>query len=303
MEPTYCILNPDKDKCKGKARKNLDMLMCQDHMAEYFGLELGYIEHETETEIKFVGGFLRPVKGTFFRRNTVIFPTREFFDSVYRPEDQSKPLTTSQYKMNPAIHKLIVCLSKPRLDHRWDRRYPIEIIRNLFTNEPVNTGPAPFQSHMFRNVISHITAKKSISESQISTQSIHEYLNDLVIYDGHGQFNNLSSTNFSLCFKYILANCQFTNHVLGFEDPRFFADGLMMNVEWVPDIGLVTTEDIGHVNFLVVHGSSVGSQIYYNAKITSVSKEIVARKFELKDLPSQYALSNAFRGGSDPCLI
>lgn len=275
--------------------------MCAKHLEEFFGLEMGYYIHETETSFKYIGGFLKPKPGVVFSKNTVLIPTRHFFDSYYRPEDKRDSIDI-EYKMNPVIHTLISHLANLS-ENNVNRRYPIEIIRNL-THVDVNTGPEPNQMYLLRNVITMVTSNKTVSEVQIQTQSISKCFEDFGIRleAGLKNYRKLSDLKeVSTCMKYLFLNCLFTEHAI--DKSISYTDSIMYNTKWIPEIGLVTTEDVADPHFLVIHGYSFGSQIYYNAVVSTVKKDVLQKKTTLKDVPSQYYLANAFRGGSEDCLF
>lgn len=307
MESSICILNPTKHECRGPKRKHINMLMCARHLYEFFGLEMGYNIHETETSHKYVGGMLKPAKGVVFKRNTVIVPTQTFFDDVYRPQDRSLQEIgpTQQYKMNPVIDDLIRSLSVNASETNLDKRYAIEILR-CFVGNNVNTGPADIQSVLLRNVITLIVSKKAISESQIRTQSIYRHLSTMLL-SINGTLQNVTNIEeLSISMQYFLFNCYFSHHVINIselsEEKLSFIDSMMYNAKWIKGIGLVATEEISDPNYLVVNGTSDGNQAFYNAVITTVKKDILQKNTSLNNLPSQYHLSDAFRGGSPNCL-
>lgn len=293
-ESTACLFNASKADCRAPKRTNLSMVMCQKHLKDYFGLEMGYHQDDHPTNVAWVGPFLRPIKNmSYFKRNTVIFPTKEFFDKTLRPEEYSKTdIKIRKYQMNPFILDYI---RKYGLhpNKSVENRLVIEMYRNLMSTK---VDPGPKHETLFPNLISLVRSKKAISESNIQDQSIHDCLGDVSFYKD-GSLVALPNSDLSLCMQYILFNCQYSEMKIAY-DGDHFADYLTYNCEFVDRVGLVATELINHPHPLIVNGVSAGSQIFYNAFVSMVQKEVLHKNYSLKDIPSQYALTNALKSGS-----
>ncbi len=302
MEVTNCLLNSNANNCRGPKRKHINMVMCNRHLEEFFGLEMGFVVHETEMSHKYVGGFLKPKKGVVFQRNTVLFPTQEFFDRYYRPEDVNlmNVYNTAKFKMNPVLDEMMRFLSSGSSEEKSGKRYLVEIIRNMVIKaDLLNSGPAEIQKFLFKNMIQLIASKITFTETSIKTQAISSHLDTMQLWQ-NDRMVQIKDLNFTKIMEYILFNCLFAEHLINHEQQQY-TDNMMYNVEWVDKIGLVTTESIGDPMFLVVHGISSGSQSFYNALVSTVKKDVVQRKTTLNDLPTQFHINDSFRGGSPGC--
>lgn len=312
METTNCVFNPVHKPCRGQRRKNLNMLACDKHLLEFYGLEVDYIVHETEVSFKFVGGKLKPAKGKPIEAYTVIIPTEKFFDNYRRPEDHINELndvhaihSTLDYKLNPTIIEFL--RNKGTLNKNESNahiRYGIEMIRN-FTNTAANSGPTAIQNVLLSNLISLIHTKKESAHIGIQNKPIHANLGYHMV-NVHNEKDEIEATilkelDVSKSMQYLLLNCYFSDHALDNNGLKF-TDSIQYNCVWMKDVGLVATEDIADPNFLIVDGVSVGSQQYYNAYVATVKKNIIDKSVSLNSLPSQFYLSDAFRGGSEDCL-
>lgn len=295
-EPTACLFNASGSRCKAPKRTNLSMVMCQKHLKDFYGLEMGYHQDDHPTNVAWVGPFLRPVKNAaYFKRYTVIFPTKEFFDRTQRPEEfRDKDSSYRRYQMNPFILDYIRQYGMT-LNKRVEHRLPIEIYRNLNSLDK-DVDPGPNHETLFPTLISLVRSKKSISESHVRDQAIFKCLKDVSIYTKAG-VKTLHDTDLSICMQYILFNCQFSEMRVTF-DNDIFTDYLPYNCEFVDGIGLVATELINHPHPLIVNGVGSGSQIFYNAFVSMVQKEVLHKNYSLKDIPSQFALTNALKSGS-----
>lgn len=292
-ESTACLFNATKADCRAPKRTNLSMVMCQKHLKDYFGLEMGYHQDDHPTNVAWVGPFLRPVKNmSYFKRNTVIFPTKNFFDMTLRPEEFKTDNSFRKYQMNPFILDYI---RKYGLypNKNIENRLVIEMYRNLMTDK---YDPGPNQETLFPNLSSLVRSKKTISESNIMDQSIYRVLKDVGFYKNN-ILVTLPQSELSLCMQYILFNCLYSEMKITFDTDNF-TDYLTYNCEFVENVGLVATELINHPHPLIINGVSSGSQIFYNAFVSTVQKEVLHKNYSLKDIPSQYALTNALKSGS-----
>lgn len=294
IESTECLFNPNKSTCKSPKRTNLSMLICQKHLRDYFGLEVGYHLDDHPTNIAWVGPYLRPIKNlTYFKRNTVIFPTKEFFDKTMRPEEYGKMDNKfRKYQMNPAIINQIRLYSL-NTGKTAENRFVIEMYRNMMS---IKVDPGPRHETMFPQLQSIIQSKKSISETLISNQSIYPCLEDAFLYIG-GHIVALKSEKFHVCMQYLLFNCLYSEFKVTYDDEKF-SDCLLYNCEYVPEVGLVTTELINYPHPLIINGLRSGSQIFYNSLVSTVQKEVLQKNYTLKDIPPQYAFTNALKSGT-----
>lgn len=293
-ESTVCLFNPNNSECRSPKRTNLSMLMCRKHLKDYFGLEVGYHLDDHATNVAWVGPFLRPIKNvTYFKRNTVIFPTKEFFDQTMRPEEYGRMNNTfRKYQMNPAIIDQIRLYSL-NAGKSVENRFVIEMYRNLMSKK---VDPGHKHETLFPQLQSQIQSKKSISKTLISNQSIYPCLEDAFMYI-NGKIEPVKSDNLHVCMQYLLFNCLYSEFKVTF-DSELFSDYLLYNCEFVENVGLVATELINHPHPLIINGVLSGSQIFYNSFVSMVQKEVLQKNYTLKDIPSQYAFTNALKSGS-----
>lgn len=295
---TPCLFGPSSAKCVGPNREHLSMLICKKHLLNFYGLEMHLHEEDNATVAGFVGGFLRPVKNVaYFPRNTVIIPTKQFFDRTMRPEHfeiAHETIDYRKYQMNPIIMEYIRKYGMTP-NKSVELRLGIEMYRNMMTDN-VDTGPK--QESYLHNLTALIRAKKSVSESYIHDQSIFKTLQNNALYVG----NNLVPVNnatlaLSISMQYLLYNCLFSEAEITNNSGKFI-DYLHHNCEFIPEVGLVATEYINWPHPLVMYGKSSGSQIFYNAIISLIKKDVVTKKYKLNEIPEQYALTDALKSGS-----
>lgn len=302
MEATVCVFNSSRGECRGPNRYNVGMLMCQKHLEMIYGLCKMQVQHERPTKYLSVGGFLRPSPGVIFSRNTVIVPTQKFFDITFRPEDLQSTGDTEQYQMNPIIVEFMNNSLIHKMDHNGaDKRYMIEVIRNL-ANKPKDVNLIPENKNLMKNAVTLITTKLNFSESLIEKQSIYDHMlkNEILV---KGTFKKWKDSGLSTCFCYLLNNIMYQSHVLSKPtDANTVTDVMMFNTEFVNDVGLVATEEIANPMPLIVAGQSFGNVPYYNSIVAEVKKEVLQRKVTPRDLPTQFAANEMFRGGNKHCL-
>lgn len=296
MEQTKCIFKSTQAECTGPRRTNLSMVACKTHLKDHFGLEMGHHEDDHPTNVAWVGGFLRPVKNiSYFKRNTVILPTKEFFDRTQRPEEYDDlKADFRKYQMNPIIIDYIRDYGL-HAGKSFDRRFVIEMYRNFMCDNK-NVDPGPKQKTQMQDLTAVLRSRISMSESNIQDQSIFNHLKDFSIYVG-GQLKRITDLNLSIIMMYILTNFLYSEMQIT-PDEEEFTDLLPYNCEYVDNIGVVATELINHPHFLVINGVGKGSPVFYNSIVSLVKKEVVRKKYTLKDVPSQYALTTALKSGS-----
>lgn len=271
------------------------MLICQKHLKECYGLELGYHLDDHPTNVAWVGGFLRPVKNfAYFKRNTVIIPTKKFFDVTQRPEEyRDESNKFRKYQMNPIILDYVRKYGM-NAGKNLENRLTIEMYRNMM-HDNVDPGPR-IETHL-SNLSTIIRGKKAISQSFIMDQVTYNCFKDFAIYHDDKYTSLIDIPDMSIAMQYILFNCIFSIMKIT-DDENYYSDYLPYNCEYVPTVGLVATELINHPHYLVINGMGIGSQIYYNAFVSFVQKEVLHKNYTLKDIPSQYALTNALKSGT-----
>lgn len=294
MEP-YCIFKTKKSRCRSSVRKDLPLLICEQHLKQYYGLEVGYVEIDDVSNIGLSGGLLKPIKGySIFSRNQVIVPTRNFFDMVYRSMDVSDETgLTRKYSLSNRIQETVREYASSFPDS-MEHRQVIETYRNFIESDDVNPGPK--QTDELSKLQAAVQANKTRSEVYIRNQPVNKTLLHNLI-NVNGKPTNMESLKWSKNFQYMVANCMFSAMEIQANQKQYI-DWLQFNVQFVPNVGLVATETIADPAFLVIDGFTSGSQIFYNAHVGLLPKIVHDSKYTIKDFPQQYALNEAFKGGT-----
>lgn len=308
MSSTICIFTPSKAECKGAPMKNLTMLMCEKHLRDYYGLELGYVEFDNITHYTYVGYFLKPVRDVaIFQRHTVIIPTKMFFDKHFRAMDfeqavKEKKYTNDQlqnlmddvnYTMNPRISEIVRNYAK-HAPQSVDQRHVFEMYRNFLDD---NTDVGPLQPDELIRLQALINVKKVASKTMIDLQPSSKILEHNQVYDDiKSTINKITDLKLSVHMQYLMSNCLYSEFQIKHGENSFI-DYLPFNVKYIKNVGLVATEQIGNPLFLVLDGRSTGSQIYLNVHVTPLEKVIQKANYQLKDLPKPFSLNEVFKSG------
>lgn len=309
MSSTICIFTPNKAECKGGAMKNLTMLMCEKHLRDYYGLELGYVEFDNITHYTYVGYFLKPVRDVaIFQKNTVIIPTKLFFDKYFRTTDFDEAASLNQYTtdrlenlqdatinytMNPRISDVVRQYAR-NAPQNVEQRHVIEMYRNFLDD---HTDVGPLQPDELIRLQALINVKKVASKTMIELQPSNKILKDNKIYDYKTDIaTSITQMNLSVHMQYLLSNCLYSEFQVN-QKEKAFTDYLPFNVKYIKNIGLVATEQIGNPLFLVLDGRCIGSQTYLNVHVTPLEKVIQKANYQLKDLPKPFALNEIFKSG------
>lgn len=308
MSSTICIFTPNKSECKGGAMKNLTMLMCEKHLRDYYGLELGYVEFDNITHYTYVGYFLKPVRDVaIFQRNTVIIPTKIFFDKHFRTSDFDDRKELNQYlkedlenltdevnyTMNPRITEIVRNYAK-NAPQSVEQRHVIEMYRNFLDDR---TDVGPLQQDELIRLQALINVKKVASKTMIDLQPSSKILKDNKIYDYKTEaLKDITEMKMSTHMQYLMSNCLYSEFQVKHKSD-IFTDYLPYNVKYIKNIGLVATEQIGNPLFIVLDGRCIGSQTYLNVHVTPLEKVIQKANYQLKDLPKPFALNEVFKSG------
>lgn len=261
---------------------------------------LKYVAHETETHQFVVGGYLEPVPGMVFPKNTVVIPTKKYCDLYFRPEDVEDlepSMDIAKYKMNPCFVEYWNRAIRSRARNPLDHRAPMEIVRN-FGTDPREVDLGPFIQDKTHHIkfLSYLTAKLTIPESMIEKMPIRQNLNTIGVYDEYGEMNPLLV---SLNLLYFLSYCMFSTHIVENEN---LIDELPFNVIWDENIGLIATEPLSHPNPLTIFGVRQGSKAFYMSNVSSIPKTFHMKQVSLNQIGNQYGSTEMIRGGSDNCL-
>lgn len=309
-----CLFNFFADDCISKAEPSnqLSLLMCYEHLAGLYGVELSYQEHDTPTTIETVGGSLRPCKGVIFYKNTVIFPERDFYDMSFH--GKIKTGDHQNYFMNPNIAEFRDILTSkkdksPNGKFRPCDRYVIEQVRNLSKDTEHLTASYDESEQSNSTPKSLMVSKKSGCEAMIKdTYWYKYYIPEMVFYNynptsgEHLHSTNASkveSTDLSISMLYLLSKCWFS---LAFANNR--VEPIPPNAEYRKGIGLVATEDISWPSCIVIHGLSAINSVYLDEMVHSHPKKFNIQKLTARDIPAMFSRQRLFYGSGLPdCMF
>lgn len=293
MEETTCIFKTKKSRCKSSPRMDLPLLICQHHLKQYYGLELGHVEIDDISHVSFAGSFLKPIKGfSIFSRNEVIIPTKQFLDLRLRPNNSENKMYKS-YTLNKRIEENIrqYGISFP---DTMDDRHVIEMYRNFVGAEIVD--PDPEMTHHYPKLQAAVESSKTQSAVYIRNQPVSKTLNHNYLYVGTDEINIHTNSPFSINFQYLLNNCLYSEMEISYNEGNYI-DHIPANTTYVKDVGLVATEQIADPLYLILDGRTSGSQVFYQAHVGLLQKQIQEIKYSVKDIPKQYILNEAWKSG------
>lgn len=312
----YCIYGAEeKGGCTFPHNWPLGMFICQTHLAVVYGIEVWYFQLEEELEWKLIGPFLRPAKGTYFRKHTVIFPERDFVDLSFVPEHMGRAYQNDPhtYLMNPNIKKYCNFLSSAKTVKSGDSkslyRYKYEIVRNLSkVSADVNLG-AFNKEDQFVNFKNKIQNNISRVENTIKNMSIYQdQMKQVYINEGGGgnlaDINRLDNFATSDAYKVLFTHILYDEHQSPVENLTLMMARLPFNVTYRRGVGIVALDDIGHPLPLVISGYEMGTHAWYMNKISDLDKPTgPVKAFTNNDIRSFTGHSHVLRGGSDSCLM
>lgn len=285
--------------------------MCDHHLRDYFGLEIGYSYIETPTETVYVGFNLKPVPGVFFRPNDVILPVREIIDKTYRPKQVVSLASDRVYRINTRLNEVVQRMFNGGRITTGDR-YTFEMIRNL-SEIPSSVNVNPIEHcEVNPQPLAFIKSKLYIAETFIQQNSNMARINDTTVYmptEDPSQDNKfeaaekeLKALNLSLSYRYMLSKMEFSTHVTySMKDSQtkeitanLESQRMKPNAMLVPDIGLVAISDISDPDYIIVAGCTRNVTYdnlngYYDEICIVYPKEIVHSKPAAHRLTTQNA--------------
>lgn len=297
MEETKCIFKGKKSRCRSEPRKDLPLLICQQHLKQYYGLEVGYEQIDGVKHVSFTGGFLRPIFGySTFSRNEVIIPTKHFLDLNIHTEDKDTKDSEllERFTLN---NRIVETLREYANDYpdTMDHRHVVEMYRNFVADENADTDPIHTENLPVLQAI--VEARKKHSEVFIRNQPVSRTLKDNLLYTDKQMALSIIDMKLSKNFQYLLNNILYSEFKIQAYGTSYL-DMIPFNTTFIPNVGLVATEMIVHPLYLVIEGRSSGSPIYYNAHVGLIPKTIQPFKYTVKDVPKQYTLNEAWKGGT-----
>lgn len=301
MDINVCIFKSKNSRCKSSPRKNLPLLICEHHLKQYLGLEVGYVKLDGDKKIGMVGGFLKPIVGKMIPRSTVVIPSKVFFDLKTRPAE----IDTTRYttvdgnlELNSSIATTVAQYATKFLE-KIEERQVIEMFRNFTGVE--NVDPGPEQKDEFPGLQATVESLKVRSNVHIRNQPVSKAMqNDALYVDGDTHdLIKTSRLSISSNFQYFLSNCLFSEMRIKVNG-NYFVDYLHPNLHYIKDVGLVASEDIMDPNFLILDGRSSGSLIYYQSHIGMMDKIIQEAQYSLVNFAKESALNEAWKGGICP---
>lgn len=298
MEESKCIFRGKKSRCRSEPRKDLPLLMCQQHLKQYYGLEVGYEQIDGVKHVAFAGGFLRPIFGySSFSRNEVIIPTKHFLDLHIRSEDKVNEAGEGLMEKYTLNNRIVETLREYANEYpnSIDHRHVIEMYRNFMEESPADVDPKHTDSMPTLQAL--VEARKKHSEVFIRNQPVSKTLKDNHVIMGGKKPVNITEAGWSKNFQYLLNNCLYAQFQI-MVDGKKYLDNIPFNATFVEKVGLVATEMIVHPLYLVIEGHASGSTIFYNAHVGLVQKVIQPAKYTVKDVPKQYTLNEAWKGGT-----
>lgn len=282
-----CIFSLDSAKCSfNSSVPSFEGIICQPHLREIYGVVPGYITFEPENQTLTIGPYLRVASNTTIEKNTVVFPTADYINKIYRSDVHSMNQDEMNYKLNRNIHFYIMKILDNKNMTPYNKRLHYELIRNLSNDENANvsmssTNGTCEDSHVsFKNDL-----RTRLNELNIT---INETSNAQNMFKSFNVHPNISLSPF---YKFLATNCMFDYHKLPNET---VPDSLCANLVYVNGVGFATTEDLYGGCDLVIMGDETGKLSVYQHK---VSESIKGARSQIKHIvPDSVSMTNALRG-------
>lgn len=285
---TRCIFNYEGQECPstGADTQNITYMCCRDHLSLLYGVELEFFTFETPTSFEVVGGYLRPEKGTFFPKDTVIFPARDFFDKTHN--GLPKTADDLKYMMNPKFEEFYNSISKQK-NTLACKRYMIEMVRNLSVPvDQINTGIS-VDAALNASAKAVMKSNRTSSESMLQGEEYWKYIDQLKLLKVT-EVSSIDMNEISPTMKYLLSKCVFGQQVNKQFDP------IMHNAVYVQNVGLVAMEDISYPSTIVIWGIDICSPFYLDEVVNTITKKYTGKRVTLSDIPEPFRKRRILHG-------
>lgn len=309
---SYCVFCY-KTKSTPPTNWPLAMMICPQHLRKPFGLEVQYYKQETETEQQIVGPFLRVAENVFFKKNTVVFPCREYVEKRFRPEKAAYQVDEYDYHMNPEIEVWFRAISEKAAsgaeNDLLNGRYSYEVLRN-FSSPYQTLALSDPDSSRFINFYAILQQSLSRAEQKIALLPVSKQFEEVELKtrdkaDASGKVTTKLSDikDMSESYKVLLVHCMLGEHETNVRGVGLEISRVPFNMVYRPGIGVVTTEDMGHPHHLVLSGKETGKQIWYMNKVSTVKKNVHTRSTTARDVQGFFATAHSLQGASNNCLF
>lgn len=312
-----CIFSCENKRCVNESTETFKDIICPYHLSQVFGLKVDIKKFEKESTDFYVGPYLILDDSFCFEPNTVVFPEREFIDQHMCMNSTKDNFYT--YKLNPRMHNYLNNLVTNTFNCTLsERRYQIEIIRNLFFVLDLNLlntgGHEQYGNRPVVDINLAAGTENSNKELKVEIETRFQQLNSIIQTEDYNENfkkieiltvnkdQKIPLTTFNPFMRFMIFNCLTDEHKLPLTKDD--AVGIMCNLNliYIQGIGFVTTQTILNPSNLIVLGITKGNNNYYQLKVRAVPKRTVPNtNVYKKSLADNVRSSNILNPQQDFC--
>lgn len=317
-----CIFACEGVKCSNMSDNlfSFKNIICNYHLKTIFGLKIWIFRSETETQTGLSGPFFIPDEHFSFKPFTVLFPERDFLDSLLMPENNSDSNANYMYELNPRIKTYLTNLSMQKLNFRDKKtyRYHYELIRNLSIKDCNNLNLIDQQDTSHTDLKTHIQDRISALNHWIKNEPYYKLFDKLSVLsisdpadnlkgssgvqlETVGQSNDL--TKFSPFYGFLFYNCLFDKNYMPLPDATASPLVCYGNLTYKQGIGIVAINHIVNPIPLVLTGRVTNAAGYYQMKTHLEPKQVVSNVVNTMSYPDNFRTLNIISSNEKYCNI
>lgn len=283
-----CIFSLDQAKCSfNNSVPSFQGIICQQHLVEIYGVVPEYETFEPENKTFTVGPYLQVVSNSTIAKNTVVFPTADYMNKIFRSDVHTLTEQEMNYRMNPNIESYVKKMLDSKNMTSYNKRLHYELIRHLSkkasedvsinsTNSTCDDSYASFKNDL----------RTRINELNITIGETSNAKNHFA------SFKVYPEVELSPFYRFIASNCLFDYHKLPINNS--VPDIVSANLYYDQAIGFIAMEDLYGGCKLVIMGEETGKLSLYRQK---VSESIKGARSQMKHIvPDGVSTTNALRG-------
>ena len=293
-----CIFSCNEVICSKDNLYSFQNIICSSHLKEIFGLKIFAFKSETETATEQCGPFLTPDDHYSFPPNTVVVPTKTFLDSHLLPSENAD--FNYKFTQNSRLQTYYNNLRMRRCYFKDlnTYQYHYELIRNLFECSIDSISLSNLANSANIELLKHIQDRIAKMNNWIKNEPYYKNFEKmkLKLFTDNKEVSLAELPPF---IGFILYNTVFDKCFLPFNTGAPLM--CYANLSYIPEVGLVTVQEVKNNIPLVVIGEMQSNLAYLQHKTHIEPKQVVVNRLTNKNFPDTNRSHNVISSNKRFC--
>lgn len=281
---TKCIFACDGVKCSTSNAQSFQYIICKDHLKEVFGLKVVLWTSENPRTTDLVGPYLTPDDHYCYRAGDVIVPCKSFLDG-FLVAAKADAVDVTMYRLNEriSIYYNNMLMNRMKFVDNKPSRYHFELIRNLFSEDGKVSMVNDHDTAMI-DLKKHVQNRLSDLNHWVESETYYSLFQNLKVKklkDGAEVAIDELTDRF---VGFILFNCLYDVMYI-YPNVDNGPITLYANTAYVEKVGLVALTAIHNNVPLVALGTGKLTNAYFQHKVHSEPKQVVANRISVVNFP------------------